>query len=223
MLQIWLAFIAGLAGSFHCIGMCGGIVAALAVSRGHQPLLARLSSQLCYNLGRITTYTLLGGLAGWLGASLDLVSFKPVASWLQIGAHLFVILVGLGSALGLGLVNISVLDGRGARWFAAPLRLAAGSGSALAVFPLGLVLGLIPCGLVYAPLLSAAASGGPGLGAATMAALGLGTLPVLMLFGTATSAISGGLRAVMLRLAGVAVLLMGAAGLWRALSRGCCG
>ncbi|GFO58322.1 cytochrome biogenesis protein [Geomonas silvestris] len=223
MLTIWFAFLAGLAGSFHCIGMCGGVVAALSVTRGDRPLSARLGTQLFYNLGRITTYALLGGVAGWLGAALDLSALRPFTRWFLFAAHGFVIMVGLGSLFGVGPFGIALLDGRGARWFAAPLRLAAGSGSAWAAYPLGLVLGFIPCGLVYAPLISAAAGAAPLQGALQLAALGLGTLPVLFLFGSATSAISGGLKALMLRLAGLCVALMGAAGLWRALAASCCG
>ena len=222
MIVIWLAFLAGLAGSFHCVGMCGGIVAALAMTRGSHSFGSRLGSQICYNLGRITTYTLLGALAGLAGSSLDFVALRSVSSWFFIGANLFVIAVGLGSALGLNALNLSSLEGRGARFLAAPLQRVIASDSSLAAFPLGLMLGFLPCGLVYAPLMAAAASGGTGLGAATMAALGLGTMPILLLLGTASSAISGALRLVMLRLAGVAVALMGAAGLWRALSRSCC-
>ncbi|GFO67118.1 cytochrome biogenesis protein [Geomonas limicola] len=222
MLTIWFAFLAGLAGSFHCIGMCGGVVAALSVTRGSRPLPARLATQLYYNLGRITTYTLLGALAGWLGAALDLAALRPFTRWFLVAAHSFVILVGLGSLFAFGPFGIALLDGRGARWFAAPLRLVAGSSSALAAYPLGLVLGFIPCGLVYAPLISAAAGAAPLEGALMLAALGLGTLPVLFLFGSATSAISGGLRNVMLRLAGLCVALMGAAGLWRTLAARCC-
>ena len=222
MIEIWLAFLAGLAGSFHCVGMCGGIVAALAMTRGSQPFSSRLGSQICYNLGRISTYTLLGAVAGLVGSALDFGALKSVTSWFFIGANLCVIVIGLSSALGLSALNLSSLEGRGARFFAAPLKRALSSDSPLAAFPLGLMLGLLPCGLVYAPLMAAAASGGPGLGAATMAALGLGTIPILLLFGTASSAVSGALRSVMLRLAGLAVALMGGAGLWRALARSCC-
>jgi uncharacterized protein len=222
MIEIWLAFLAGLAGSFHCVGMCGGIVAALAMTRGGQPFGSRLGSQLCYNVGRISTYTLLGALAGLIGSSLDFVALRSVTSWFFIGANLFVIVVGLSSALGLSVLNLSSLEGRGARFFAAPVRRALSSNSALSALPLGMLLGFLPCGLVYAPLMAAAASGGPGLGAATMGALGLGTLPVLLFMGTASSAITGSLRSAMLRLAGLAVALMGAAGLWRALARSCC-
>jgi len=222
MMEIWLAFLAGLAGSFHCIGMCGGIVAALAIAGESQTFGARLRAQLGYNLGRISTYALLGALAGWIGSSLNLMALRPVSSWCFIGANLLVILVGLSSALGLNRLNLASLEGRGARFFALPVRRLLSGNSPKNCFPLGLMLGLLPCGLVYAPLMVAAATCGPGLGAATMAALGLGTIPVLLLFGTASSALSGALRSVMLRLAGLAVALMGGAGLWRALARSCC-
>lgn len=223
MIAIWFAFLAGLAGSFHCIGMCGGIVAALSISHSGGALRYRLLSQLCYNLGRVTTYTLLGALAGLIGSSLDLMAVKSSASWFLIGANLFVIAVGLSSALGLNAWNLSSLEGRGARFLAAPLRRTVSCRSPLAAYPLGLILGFLPCGLVYAPLMAAAGSGSFVSGAATMAALGIGTIPVLLIFGTASSAFSGRLRSSMLRLAGLAVALMGAAGLWRALSRACCG
>jgi len=222
MIEIWFAFLAGLAGSFHCIGMCGGIVAALSMTGTNNAFRCRLQSQLCYNLGRVSTYTLLGALAGLIGSSLDLLAVKSVSFWFLIGANLFVIAVGLSSALGLNALNLSSLEGRGARFLAAPLRRAVSSSSPFAALPLGLLLGFLPCGLVYAPLVAAAASGSLLTGAATMAALGLGTIPVLLVFGTASSALSSQLRSSMLRLAGLAVALMGAAGLWRALARTCC-
>jgi uncharacterized protein len=222
MIAIWFAFLAGLAGSFHCIGMCGGFVAALSMTGDAGAFSSRLKSQICYNLGRVTTYTLLGALAGLIGSSLDLMAMKSASSWFLIAANLLVITVGVSSALGWSAFNLSSLEGRGARFFAAPLRLALRGNSPIAALPLGLLLGFLPCGLVYAPLVAAAASGSPASGAATMAALGLGTIPVLLSFGTASSAVSVRLRATMMRLAGLAVALMGAAGLWRALARTSC-
>ena len=222
MLEIWFAFLAGVAGSFHCIGMCGGVVAALSMRDSGGAFRFRLQSQLYYNAGRVFTYTMLGALAGAIGSSLDLMALKSASYWFLIGANLFVIIVGLSSALGLGALNLSTLEGRGARFLAAPLKRALCAKSPYAALPLGVMLGLLPCGLVYAPLIAAAGSGSLILGAATMAALGLGTIPVLLTFGTASSAVSVRLRSIMLRLAGVAVALMGAAGLWRALGRSCC-
>lgn len=222
MLQIWLAFAAGLAGSFHCIGMCGGIVAAISLKDKDNALRGRIGSQLFYNTGRVLTYTILGAIAGLIGSSLNLLAMKAVFRWFMAGANLLVIMVGLSSALGLGALNLSTLEGSGARFLTAPLKRALAAHSPLASLPLGLVLGLLPCGLVYAPLLAAAGTGSPMTGAATMAAMGLGTVPVMLAFGTASSAISGKLRNVMLRLAGVALALMGMAGLWKVLAKSCC-
>ncbi|HBG06402.1 MAG: hypothetical protein A2075_21885 [Geobacteraceae bacterium GWC2_58_44] len=219
MIEIWFAFLAGVAGSFHCIGMCGGVVAALSMTGSNGAIRYRLESQLCYNLGRIATYTLLGALAGLAGSSLDLLAIKSVSTWFLVGANLFVIAVGLSSALGSSAFNLSSLETANAGFLARPLRRAVSSHSPVAALYLGLVLGFLPCGLVYAPLIAAAGSGSLVLGAATMAALGLGTIPLLLVFGTASCALSVELRASMLRVAGVAVALMGAAGLWRALAR----
>ncbi|MBU5637782.1 sulfite exporter TauE/SafE family protein [Geomonas sp. Red69] len=219
MLQIWLAFVAGLAGSFHCIGMCGGIVAAISLKDKDGALGSRLKSQLFYNTGRIVTYTLLGALAGLIGSSLNLMAMKTVFRWFMVGANLMVIMVGLSSALGLSVLNLSTLEGSGARFLTVPVRRALAAPSPLASLPLGLVLGLLPCGLVYAPLLVAAGTGSPITGAATMAAMGLGTVPVMLGFGTASSAVSGALRNAMLRAAGIAIALMGVAGLWRVIGK----
>lgn len=222
MLQVWLAFLAGMAGSFHCIGMCGGVVAALSLKESGGAFSSRLWSQLCYNAGRLVTYTLLGALAGLAGSTLDLMALKSVSRWFLVGANLLVVMIGLSTALGPGTLNLSTLERFGFRFLSAPLKRALSADFPLASFPLGLLLGLLPCALVYAPLIAAAGSGSPFLGAATMAALGLGTIPMMLMFGTASSAVSGTLRSTMLRMTGVVLALMGSAGLWRALARSCC-
>jgi sulfite exporter TauE/SafE len=215
MLVVWLAFLAGITGSFHCIGMCGGVVAALSLRDSGAPLAARICSQLCYNLGRVATYTLLGAVAGLAGSSLDLVKLKSASFWFLAGANLLVVMLGLSSALGLEALNLSSFERGAARFLSGPVKRALSTHAPLASLPLGLVLGLLPCGMVYAPLVAAAGTGSAFTGAATMAALGAGTVPVMLGLGTASSAISGKLHRVMLRVAGVAVALMGVAGLWR--------
>ena len=94
---IAMAFITGLLGSGHCIGMCGGLVAALSLSdtgkRGGMPF------HLFYNAGRIITYTSVGWLVGWLGSAFAYANtLAGVAQILLIGSDVFVILLGLGSA-----------------------------------------------------------------------------------------------------------------------------
>lgn len=219
MIQLWFAFLAGLAGSFHCIGMCGGIVAALSMGGEGNALRPRLRSQLAYNLGRIGTYTALGALAGFAGSTLDLLTVKAVSFWFLVLANLFVLAVGISSALGLRGFSLSSLEGTGASLLALPLRRAVAGSNPFGALYLGAVLGFLPCGLIYAPLIAAAASGSAWSGGATMAAMGLGTVPALLIFGTASTACSARLRSSMLRIAGIAVALIGAAGLWRALAR----
>jgi len=219
MTEIWLAFIAGIAGSAHCIGMCGSIVAAVGMRGRHGTARARIQSQLLYNLGRITTYTLLGITAGVLGSSLDLLAMRSVAFWFFCAANALVIAVGVASALRLPWLNLSSLENSTGQFLAKPLGKAFFGTSSFSSLPLGLLLGFLPCGLVYGPLVVAAGTGSPILGGAIMAAVGCGTLPVLLLFGSASTSISAAMRETMFRLAGVVVALMGFAGLWRVLAK----
>ncbi len=219
MTEIFLAFTAGLVGSVHCLGMCGGIVAALSMSAPQGTMRTRLFGQMLYNLGRISTYALLGAVAGLIGSSLDLLALRSVAFWFFCAANIFVIGVGLASALRWSWFNLTSLEMAPARFLAAPFRMAASGKSRWAAFPLGLCLGFLPCGLVYGPLVVAAGSGNPFTGGAIMAALGIGTIPALLLFGSGSAALSGVVRDRMFRLLGLLIALMGTAGLWRVLGK----
>jgi sulfite exporter TauE/SafE len=219
MTEIWLAFTAGLVGSVHCIGMCGGIVAALSLTRPDGGMGSRVLGQAFYNLGRITTYTILGVAAGLIGSTLDLLAVKAVAFWFYCGANLFVIIVGLSSMFRWSRFNLTSLETTPVRFLARPFRAAASGPSSFPAFPLGVCLGFLPCGLVYGPLVAAAGTGSPWLGGGVMAALGLGTVPALLLFGSASAAISGAVRDRLFRLLGLLITLMGTAGLWRVLAK----
>ncbi len=219
MTEVWLSFLAGLAGSPHCLGMCGGIVAAIALHGQVATPGGRRLTLLVYNLGRISTYTLLGAVAGFLGASLDVPGMKMIAIWLFVAANLCVFLVGMGSLLRLSSFSLFSLESAGGRLFSGVLRWAVSDTGFVRTFVLGMVLGLLPCGLVYAPLIAAAAGGGPAKGAAMMAALGLGTLPLLFFFGSASALLSTRLRGNLSRLVGLLVALIGFTGLWRILGK----
>ena len=219
MTEVWLAFSAGLVGSVHCLGMCGGIVAALAMATPQGGMGSRMVTQTLYNLGRITTYTALGVAAGLIGSSLDLLALKSVAFWFFCAANIFVIGVGLASALRLPWFSISSLERVPVKFLTGPFAAATAGKSCFSAFPLGLCLGFLPCGLVYGPLMAAAGTGNPLLGGGIMAALGIGTMPALLLFGSASAAISGAVRDRLFRLFGVLVALMGMAGLWRVLGK----
>ena len=146
------ALIVGLLGSTHCLGMCGGIVAALnmgiADDLGKRPV-SLLSYQLAYNAGRICSYVLVGLLAGTLGAGLAQLGVSPVAGKLFAAAFMI--------ALGLYLANwwrgLAVLERLGAHLWRHIQPLAQRLfpiQSPFQAFLLGGLWGWLPCGLVYA-------------------------------------------------------------------------
>jgi len=206
---ISMAFITGLMGSGHCIGMCGGLVGALSLSEAGQK--SGWQFHLLYNGGRITTYTFIGAVVGWLGSAMAYTDqFRVVTRSLLLASDLFVILVGLGTAGLYSWLNASKLD------FPGPLQVMTSAvhglrklPPALAAIPLGLLFGFIPCGFLYAVAITAAQSADVTTGALMLLAFGLGTAPSLLIFGSATHWLSGRARSWMLRIAGLLVAGMG--------------
>ena len=206
---IYMAFFTGLLGAGHCIGMCGSLVTALSLSEAGRQ--GGWFFQLLYNIGRISTYTFIGAVVGWLGSALAYTDrFKMVTRSLLIGSDFFVILVGLGTAGLFTWLNVSKLD------FPGPTKAMtlAVAGlrrlpPAISALPLGLLFGFIPCGYLYAVAITAAQSASVATGALMLFAFGLGTAPSLLLFGGAAHWLSGRARSWMLRIAGLVVAGMG--------------
>lgn len=186
------AFTLGLAGSVHCLGMCGGIAAAAgtrtsSAASGTGAALAGLT----FNLGRLASYALLGLLVGALvGAAVAQVPVRPLAILLRALAGLLMLLMGLSLLAGRDLLALERAGGR--LWE----RVRPLAGRALALPPalrfaaLGLLWGLLPCGLVYSALALSAASGSALAAGATMLAFGLGTLPAMLALTLAGSALT---------------------------------
>ena len=212
---ITMAFVTGLLGAGHCIGMCGGLVSALSLSEIGQK--GGWLFHLLYNSGRITTYTFIGAVVGLLGSALAYTDrFKMVTRMLLVGSDLFIILVGLGTAGLFTWLNAAKLD------FPAPMKImpTAVSGRrrwppALAALPLGLLFGFLPCGYLYAVAITAAQSASVATAALMLLAFGIGTAPSLLLFGGAAHWLSGRARTWMLRLAGLVVASMGVINLFK--------
>jgi hypothetical protein len=177
-------FLVGLLGGAHCLGMCGGIVTALTVRMPkHRPA---WSLHLAYHAGRITTYALAGALAGGLGAAaLRLDGILPVQILLYVVAQLMLV------ALGLYLLGVPrYLDAfeRAGRALWRRFQPAASTlfpiRTARRGYAVGLLWGLLPCGLVYSVLVTALVTGSAANGAFAMLAFGAGTLPSLLVAGT---------------------------------------
>ena len=211
-------FLVGLLGGGHCVGMCGGIVGALSMGGG-----GRFSLHLAYNAGRIASYGAAGALAGLLGGGFDaagqaLSGQLPVRVALYLAANLMLILLGLylmGATRSLRWVERA-----GQRLWRSvqPLtrRFLPVRGPAQA-FPLGLLWGWLPCGLVYSALVTALTGGSAWRGVALMLAFGLGTLPNLLLAGFFAARLNEYLAKPVVRIAaGLVVLAIGVHGAWAA-------
>jgi len=219
--QFAAAFLVGLLGGVHCVGMCGGIVGALTVQAPRRRQAWNL--HLAYNAGRIASYAVAGAIMGVIGgAGLMFNQVLPVQLLLYVLANL--VLVGLGVYLA-GLGNpLARFEALGARlWrrvqpWGAKVLPADTAGKALV---LGALWGWLPCGLVYSLLVSALLSGGAASGAAVMLAFGLGTLPNLLLAGMLFKRLRDITSNRRVRLAaGVLVAGFGVAGLARAADLG---
>ena len=206
----FLAFTTGVLGGFgHCIGMCGPLVASYALAQASvpQPFLIRMVPHLLYNSGRITTYALIGGVMGLSG------SFVNVAGRLAGIQNIVAVITGVAMIfMGLSIVGI----GAKTAWIEKknlPILRAAqkvlASPSTLRYYPLGLILGLLPCGLSYTVFIASAGTGGLFPGILTALLFGLGTLPALLFFGAVMTSISASLRGRIYRAGGVVVMIMG--------------
>ncbi len=202
-------FLIGLLGGTHCIGMCGGIVGALSMGAGSRPTL-----HLAYNFGRIISYGAAGAIAGALGgASLALSGQLPVRIILFVLANLMLV------ALGLYLIGVTRALAFTERFgqklwrHLQPLSKRFLPARSIAqAFPLGLVWGWLPCGLVYSALVTALTSGSALRGAGMMLAFGAGTLPTLLLAGLLAVRLNEYVAKPVVRFA--AGLLVLAFGLW---------
>jgi sulfite exporter TauE/SafE len=173
------ALLAGLLGGVHCVGMCGGIVAAFSFRADGSVPPFRL--HVAYNAGRVLSYTLFGAMAGALGGAVGLAKFLPVQILLYVLAQIVMILLGLYLAGWSRSVLVFERAG-GALW--RHVKPAFQKLLPVATVPRALVAGMawgwLPCGLVYSILVSALAAGSATSGAALMLAFGLGTLPNLL-------------------------------------------
>ncbi len=197
----------GLAGSLgHCVGMCGPLV-LLAGARYPRQGLASTPFHLIYHTGRILVYALLGfaagGIADVLGAMARVARLPGVLSLL---AGLAVIVAGLSYMGVLPFWRRSLNSGG---WWDRSMKRVMKTPGAPGVFALGMLNGLLPCGLVYEALLIAAASARPAVAALGMLIFGAATSPTLVIFGVGAQLLSAGFRQRMVWVGGIVVVIAG--------------
>ena len=176
------AFLAGLLGSTHCLGMCGGIATALGAVPGGA---GRNRQLFLYHLGRIASYGTAGAIAGALGAAAGFAF--AVSRWseiLRLATAIVIVVIGLdialsGTSRGRWLKLPERWGARLWRRLAPRARVSLPASPSARALVLGLLWGWLPCGLVYSVLLAAAVAGAASSGAVTMIAFGLGTVPAM--------------------------------------------
>jgi hypothetical protein len=171
----------------HCIGMCGPIVVSFSLNLKTKQVMA---SNLLYHVGRISTYAILGGVMGATGAFTRITAgIAGFQKGVMIFAGLIIMVMGLGMSVWVPLGRIFGAYYRPEGLIARSFRKLSGIRSTAAFLPLGLFLGLLPCGPVYTALISAARLGmeiqntfKAGLaGMGLMTVFGVGTIPSLLL------------------------------------------
>jgi hypothetical protein len=228
-----LVFSSGVIGGFgHCAGMCGPLVGALSLGIVRSDR-RRWLPQVLFNLGRMTTYSVLGGIMGLIG------SFAQVIDPLLGFQHLLMAVLGsLMVLLGIAASRFPAVAGFGdasrpcralARGLAAAVQriiaFAAQSPGHGVLFPVGMALGFIPCGLSYTAYVAAAAAGADApngaegflRGALLLLLFGAGTSPALLVIGGMAGLIPARMRGHASRLAALCMVVVGTLFIYRAL------
>ena len=212
-------FAASVVGSLHCVGMCGPFVAFYSGSDGSSGL-RRLVSHGAYSGGRLLTYALFGLAAGSVGAALDvagsLAGFQSIAA---IVAGVTMIVWGLLALLQLRGVKIfkhGSGNGRVARLFRRGFSLVSDKPPVVRASVVGVLSGFLPCGWLWAFVVTAAGTGSALGGAAVMTAFWAGTVPALLAVGFGTQLVSAPLRR---HVPAVTAVLLVALGLFAILGR----
>ena len=201
----------GMAGSLHCAGMCGPF--ALALPTSAQGIFSFFTGRAVYNFGRIATYSLLGLLFGSIGKTLVLAG---VQRWLSISLGI-VLLAGLLGSKRLAFAKpISALVNRVRSGMSRFLR----QRSFASLGALGLLNGLLPCGLVYVAGAGATSTGSISGGALYMAIFGLGTLPMMLIISLTGHLVPPAVRLKLVRAVPFSVFILATLLIFRGLGLG---
>ncbi|MBY5947026.1 sulfite exporter TauE/SafE family protein [Photobacterium rosenbergii] len=207
--DFYAAFIIGLMGAGHCLGMCGGVSAAITLGVQNNQHTSRWPYLVLYNLGRIASYMIAGAIIG--GAFANLASYgsqvTALASLRLLAATMMILLALYIGQWWHGVSKIEVM-GKGLWCFLSPMATKLlPLRSPLAAIPFGALWGWLPCGLVYSTLSWAAVAGSATSGASVMLAFGLGTLPAMIAVGTMANQLQKWLKNLYFKRASALLLL----------------
>ena len=205
----------GLIGSFHCIGMCGPIVVALPLKKHN--LISIISGAVLYNSGRVITYSILGILFGLLGQGIQMAGFQQWTSILLGAAMIISVLFPFFFREKITIGNL--FTGFSARLITR-LRKLFTDRSYFSLLMIGLLNGLLPCGLVYVAIAGAIGSGTVLNGAIFMMLFGIGTIPLLLVATLASDVIGQRVRSKMQKVVPYFVFLLGVLFILRGMSLG---
>ncbi len=205
----------GLIGSFHCIGMCGPIAVALPLKKHN--LGSKISGAILYNSGRVLTYSTLGILFGMLGRGIHLAGFQQ---WTSILLGTAMITSVLFPFVFREKITIAGLFSGFAARLILKLKKLFTDRSYFSLLMIGLLNGLLPCGLVYVAIAGAINTGTVISGALFMMLFGIGTVPLLLTATLASDAIGQRIRSKMQRIVPYFVFLLGVLFILRGMSLG---
>ena len=185
-IDLFGAFMVGLLGVGHCLGMCGGISSALATDFSHTAY-KRFSFLVLYNIGRIGSYSLFGAIVGGLFASLsDMAQMIQKLMILKLFAGLLMVILGFHIAQWWhgGIIQLERLGKMPWKYLSPWIKKVVPVRNFSTAILFGAIWGWLPCGLVYTTLSWAAFSGNMISGALLMMCFGCGTLPAMLLVGS---------------------------------------
>ncbi len=198
-MDYWTAFILGLFGSLHCAGMCGPLALALPGTGKTAPNF--LMGRVAYNFGRIVTYCVLGLIFGLVGKTFLLAG---VQRWVSIGLGVTLLFGLFASRKLVAIFPVVKLVGQLKSRMSALLR----RRSVASLGLLGLLNGLLPCGLVYVACAGATTTGSMLAGAEYMALFGFGTVPMMLAISLSGKLVPVSLRLKLLKAVPVSVFIL---------------
>lgn len=223
-------FLVGLLGGVHCLGMCGPLVTLYAdrmPDEGEAITFYQIRQHGLFNLGRTTSYALIGAVLGGLGSlAFEVAGLAAVGDYVRavvgLGVGTAVLVVGVGyvrgGSAGAEVAALPVVGNAFQRVYGAITSHVDDYVQGPGIFGMGMVHGVLPCPILYPAYLYAFSTGSALVGGVSLAVLGLGTFPSLFLYGTAIGTPEPETRERLHRVLGVGFLLLGTIPVIQALS-----